>query len=188
MVLIGWVTTYNGLVARDHDVQSRWADVANAYQSRADLVGIVVSTVKGPAALERDAMHEVAVGWARVGQAAGAVRQRITEDSASFTDYQQAQDALTLSLSHLMVGAERYPDGHASQNLRNLRSQLATSENRIADACIRFNEAAQAFNIQRENFPDALRETFLGSRLAEKTYLSAPSGEQPLLSAELETR
>ena len=43
---------YNTMVNQDENVKSKWAQVENAYQRRADLIPNLVTTVKGAANFE----------------------------------------------------------------------------------------------------------------------------------------
>jgi LemA protein len=179
LVLVGLfasVATYNGLVTLDQGVKAQWAEVENVYQRRADLVPNLVSTVKGAAAFEQDTMTAVTEARARVGQVSAGALKTLTDDPEAFARFQKAQDALSSSLSRLMVVAERYPELHATQNFRDLQSQLEGTENRIAVARMRFNEAAQAFNTKRGTFPTVVLAGFFTGRFGEKPYFEADTG------------
>jgi LemA protein len=132
-----------------------------------------VSTVKGAAAFERETLTAVTEARAHVGQVAQAAPKNVTEDPAAFARFQQAQDALSSSLSRLMVVVERYPELHATENFRDLQSQLEGTENRIAVARMRFNEAAQAFNTARNSFPTVVLVGFFGSNFGTKSFFEA---------------
>ncbi len=136
----------------------------------------LVSTVKGAADFERDTLTAVTEARARVGQVSGAAPKNVTEDPAAFAQFQKAQDALSSSLSRLMVVVERYPDLHATQNFRDLQSQLEGTENRITVARMRFNESAQAFNARRSSFPTVVLAGLFGLRFSEKPYFEADRG------------
>ena len=55
-----------------------------------------------------------------------------------------------------MVVSERYPDLKATAAFQGLQAQLEGTENRISVERMRFNEAAQAYNTQRQRFPTVL--------------------------------
>jgi LemA protein len=178
VVLLGaWVASgYNRLVRMDQAVQGQWAEVENVYQRRADLVPNLVATVKGAASFERDTMTAVTEARARVGQVTPQATERIVNDPAAFARFQQAQDALSSALSRLLAVSERYPDLKATANFRDLQAQLEGTENRIAVARMRFNEAAQSFNAARNSFPTVAIAGLFGSRFAEKGYFKAQAG------------
>jgi LemA protein len=50
---------YNGLVQKDQNVKSKWANVESDYQRRADLIPNLVNTVKGAANFEQETITAV---------------------------------------------------------------------------------------------------------------------------------
>src|SRR5690554_6010776 len=68
LLLIGGCMTCNlqkTLVTTDENVKSKWGEVQNQYQRRADLVPNLVNTVKGAAAHERETLEAVTQARAR---------------------------------------------------------------------------------------------------------------------------
>jgi len=176
VIIVGlWgVGSYNSLNKLDQGVRAGWAQVENVYQRRADLVPNLVETVKGAAGFEKDTYIAVAEARSKVGQTKIDASQ--LNDPAAFAKFQQAQDQLGGALSRLLVAVEKYPDLKATQNFRDLQSQLEGTENRITVERQRFNETAQAFNTKRMSFPTVLIAGFFGSRFAEKAYFKAVEG------------
>lgn len=167
---------YNRLVRLDQGVQGQWAEVENVYQRRADLVPNLVETVKGAANFEKSTLTAVTEARARVGQVSPEATEKIASDPAAFQRFQQAQDGLSSALSRLLVVSERYPELKATAAFRDLQAQLEGTENRIAVARMRFNEAAQAFNSARNTFPTVMIAGMFGQRFAEKTFFKAQAG------------
>ena len=172
---VGCVSGYNRLVHLDQAVQGQWAEVENVYQRRADLVPNLVETVKGAANFEKHADRGDR-GARAVGQVSPQATKKIADDPAAFQRFQQAQDGLSSALSRLLVVSERYPDLKATAAFRDLQAQLEGTENRIAVARMRFNEAAQAFNSARDSFPTVIVAGMSGKRFAEKAYFKAQAG------------
>jgi LemA protein len=170
-------SSYNKLVSLDQAVQSQWGQVENAYQRRSDLVPNLVETVKGAAAFEKDTFTAVTEARSRAAQATSATTAAPL-DAKGLQNFQGAQDQLGSTLSKLMVVVEKYPDLHATQNFRDLQSQLEGTENRIAVERMRFNEAAQAFNATRDSFPMTVLAGFFGARFQEKVYFHAAPGAE----------
>jgi LemA protein len=164
--------SYNKLVKLDENVKSKWGQVENVYQRRADLVPNLVATVKGAAAFEKETYTAVTEARARVGQ----VTFNKVPDAAELQKFQTAQDGLSSALSRLLVVAERYPDLKATENFRDLQAQLEGTENRIAVERKRFNEAAQDFNTARRRFPTVFIASLFG--FAEKPYFQATAGAE----------
>ncbi|HEX4476773.1 MAG TPA: LemA family protein [Polyangiaceae bacterium] len=170
-------SSYNRLVTLDQAVQAQWGQVENVYQRRADLVPNLVATVKGAAQFEKDTFTAVAEARSKVGQVAPAA-QAAPSDPAALAKYQAAQDQLSGALSRLMVVVEKYPDLKATEGFRDLQAQLEGTENRIAVERMRFNEAAQAFNTQRDSFPTTVFAGFFGDKFKEKGYFHAAAGAE----------
>jgi LemA protein len=168
---------YNKLVSLDQSVQAQWAQVENVYQRRLDLVPNLVETVKGAAAFEKETFTAVANARSSAAQATASAQAAPT-DPASLQRFQGAQDQLGSALSRLMVVVERYPELKATENFRELQSQLEGTENRIAVERMRFNEAARAFNSTRQAFPMTFFAGFFGSRFQEKAYFRATAGAE----------
>jgi LemA protein len=167
--------TYNGLVKEQQTVESKWAQVENVYQRRADLIPNLVATVKGYAAHESQVLEAVTASRSQVGSM--RVTPDILNNQAEFQKFQQAQAGLTSALSRLMVVVERYPDLKANQNFLELQSQLEGTENRIAVERMRFNEAAQAYNTKVMQFPGNIFARLFGFQ--KKAYFqSAPGSEK----------
>jgi LemA protein len=176
VLAVSGVGGYNKLVRLGQAVDGQWAQVENAYQRRADLVPNLVATVKGAAKFEQDTLIAVTEARSRVGQISAQATEKIANDPAALQKFQQAQDGLSSALSRLLVVAEKYPELKATQNFRDLQSQLEGTENRIAVERMRFNQAAQTFNTARGSFPTVVIAGMLGGKFAEKPYFKAQAG------------
>jgi len=164
---------YNTLVSLQEGVDGAWSQVENVYQRRADLVPNLVATVKGAADFEQETLIAVTEARARVGQ----MSFDEAPDAAQLQQFHQAQDALSSALSRLLVVVERYPELTATQAFRDLQVQLEGTENRIAVERRRFNEAAQAYNTARRQFPTLITAKIFG--FGEKAYFeSSPGAEE----------
>ena len=168
--------TYNTLVKLDQAVRAQWAQVENVYQRRADLVPNLVETVKGAANFEKETYTAVTEARAKVGQM--KIDEGVVNNPESLAKFQQAQDELGGAIARLLVAVENYPDIKATQNFRDLQTQLEGTENRITVERQRFNETSQAFNTKRQSFPTVLIAGFFGSKFAEKAYFKAQAGAE----------
>ena len=127
---------YNRIQGADEAVKAAWAEVANQYQRRADLVPNLVATVKGAADFERETLEAVVNARARATSI--QVSPEMLEQPEAFKRYESAQGELSSALSRLLVTVERYPDLKANANFRDLQAQLEGTENRIAVARNRY--------------------------------------------------
>lgn len=173
---LGGVSSYNSLVKLDQATQAQWGQVENVYQRRLDLVPNLVETVKGAANFEQETLTGVTEARAKVGQVNVQADKRMIDDPAAFQKFQEAQAGLSSALSRLLVTVEKYPELKATQAFRDLQAQLEGTENRISVERMRFNEAAQAFNTQRNTFPTVIFAGFFGGRFGEKAYFQADKG------------
>ena len=137
----GWyIGGYNKAVRLDEAAKTAWSNMDAVLQRRLDLVPNLVETVKGYATHERELFENIAKSREKYFQAA-TVGEKI-----------QASNELTGFLSRLMVLVENYPELKASQNFLSLQDQLEGTENRIAVARTRYNEAAMTLNAYSREF------------------------------------
>src|SRR3990172_2153647 len=152
VVLLLTVWPYNRLVTLEEGVDTAWAQVENTYQRRSDLVPNLVATVKGAADFEQSTLTAVVEARSK----ATSMNFENAPTAAQLRDFESAQGELSQALSRLLVVVEAYPQIQATQNFRDLQTQLEGTENRITVERGRFNEAAQAYNTSRRRFPTAI--------------------------------
>jgi LemA protein len=175
VVIVGmtFASTNNRLVTLGQEVDKNWAEVENQYQRRADLVPNLVATVQGAASFEKETLTAVTEARASVGRAT-ITPGKAPADPEALARYQAAQDQLGSALQRLLVVSERYPELKANANFRDLQAQLEGTENRIAVARGRFNDAAQGYNTAILTFPTNFVARFLNFK--EKPYFKAVAG------------
>ncbi len=172
---VGWgIGVYNGLVRQQVAVDTAWSQVQNVYQRRMDLIPNLVETVKGAANFEKSTFTEVTEARAKASQM--TLSPQLLDDPAKFRQFQQAQGELSGAISRLLVTVENYPQLTASQNFRELQSQLEGAENRIAVERRRFNETVQAYNTSIRVFPGSLVAGFF--RFGPKAFFEAEAGAE----------
>lgn len=173
MVFFG-ISVNNGLVEREENVESAWAQVENQYQRRADLIPNLVNTVRGAADFEQETL--TAVVEARSQATSINVSAEDLNDPAKIAQFQEAQQQLSGALSRLLVSVERYPELRANSNFRDLQAQLEGTENRISTERMRFNNAAQSYNTSIRKFPTSIIASMGG--FERKAYFEAESGAE----------
>lgn len=161
LVVMG-MSGYNGLVQMNENVNGKWAQVENQLQRRADLLPNLVSTVKGYAAHEQQAIQAVADARAKLAGAQGPAAKG------------QADGELGGALSRLLVVVENYPNLKADQNFRALMDELAGTENRIAVSRKDYNDAVQVYNVKIQSLPTMIYAKMLG--FGQKEYFKAAEG------------
>lgn len=150
---------YNTMVQKDENVEAQWANVQNAYQTRADLIPNLVNTVKGAANFEQETLTQVIEARSRATS--------INLDGDDLTPenierFQQAQAELGGALSRLLVSVEQYPELKANQNFLELQAQIEGTERRINVERRKFNEAVQDYNTTVRSFPNNLMAGIYG--------------------------
>ncbi len=173
VLLIAGCSSYNGFVNSEENVEKVWSDVETQYQRRSDLIPNLVATVKGAAEFERGTLTEVTEARARASS--------INIDASNLTpemleQFQAAQAQVSQGLGRLLATAEAYPQLQSNQQFQALQDELAGTENRIATARSRFNEAATGYNIQVRRFPGALFASVFG--FEQKPQFQAEAGAQ----------
>ena len=151
---------YNDFQRLDEDAKSKWSEVLNQYQRRADLVPNIVASVKGEANFEQDTLTKVIE--ARSKATSIQATPELINDPAAFEKFQQAQGELTGALSRLMVVAEQYPQLQANQAFRDLRVTLEGTENRITVARNAYIQSVQQYNVLARSFPTNLTGMIFG--------------------------
>ncbi len=164
---------YNGMVAKDVEVQNRWANVQAQYQRRADLIPNLVRTVQGAANFEKSTL--TAVIQARANATGINLRaEDLTPENIK--KFQAAQDQLSGSLSRLLAVAENYPQLKATEQFSELSAELAGTENRITVARNDFNTAVKDYNIMIRSFPNNIFAGMFG--FAPKGFFEASQAAQ----------
>jgi LemA protein len=169
----GWLASqYNGFVGAEEQLEARWSDVETNYQRRLDLIPNLVETVKGAASFEQETFTAVAEARARAGQI--TLSPEMLRDPQALARFQEAQSEVGSALSRLLVAVERYPELKATESFRDLQVQLEGTENRIAVARQRFNEAVRQYNLSVRRFPGRLVAGLFG--FSPRPYFESEQG------------
>jgi len=140
-VVLLLVLLYNRLVRLRNRVDNAWAQVEVQLKRRWDLIPNLVETVKGYAAHERETFQAVTEARTRAQQA-----QTPAETA-------QAEGILGAALGRLLAVAEAYPELQADENFRQLQTELAETENRVAVSRQVYNDSVLTFNNAIQTFP-----------------------------------
>ena len=143
IILIGlsvFVGGYNKAVAKSEAVNTNWGQIDAQIQRRFDLIDNLVRTVKGYAEHEATVFTDIAEARTKYFQASGPAEKA------------QADGLLGGALSRLLFLQERYPELKANENFLTLQVQLEGTENRIAVARTRYNEAVRDLNTYQRQF------------------------------------
>jgi LemA protein len=140
-LLVGLVVLYNRFVRLRNRVDNAWAQVEVQLKRRWDLIPNLVETVKGYAAHERETFEAVT-------NARAAAQQAKTPGEAA-----QAEGILGQALGRLFAVAEAYPELQADENFRQLQTEVAETENRVAVSRQVYNDTVLTYNNGIQTFP-----------------------------------
>jgi LemA protein len=144
LAVITVIVLYNRFVRLRNRVDNAWAQIEVQLKRRWDLIPNLVETVKGYAAHERETFEAVTQARAAAQQA------RTPEQSAA------AEGILGQALGRLFAVAEAYPELQADENFRQLQTELAETENRIAVSRQVYNDTVLTYNNGIQTFPGVL--------------------------------
>jgi len=162
----------NQLAKLDVAVSQKLSEIQNIYQLRADTIGNLVETVKGAAGHERETLEGVI--RARASATAITLTPEALKDPEAMRRFEQAQTALSGTLSRLMVTSERYPDLKANVNFLRLQKSLMQIEVNAAKARTNFNTTVGLYNNRVRVFPANMIAGLFG--YTPKAFFAAAPG------------
>jgi LemA protein len=182
LLLVFWlIAVYNGLVVSRNRFKNAFAQIDVQLKRRYDLIPNLVEAVKGYMAHERETLDAVI----KARNSAFAASQKVAADPSNtgfVKELNQAESHLGGVLGRLFALSEAYPDLKANQNMLALQEELTSTENKISFARQAFNDAATAYNNQRQVFPAVLAANTLGFTPAELLQTEEAAREAPKVS------
>ncbi len=164
-----FVNLYNKSVSLEEGVKASWSEIENQLKRRYDLIPNLVETVKGYAKHEKEVFSEIANARKAYFSAKGVGEKA------------KASAGLERALSRLLMLKENYPNLKANQNFMKLQDSLEGTENRIAVARTRYNDAVKALNSFVRSFFGRFFAAFTG--VSEAEYFELPDGEKEAVAA-----
>lgn len=172
IIIMMFGSTYNGLVRKEENVNSKLSDISIQLERRADLIPNLVSTVKGYAAHETEVIDSIT-----------SSREKLL-NADSVSEKAEANEQLTNAINNLLVIVENYPDLKANTNFIQLQDELAGTENRIAVARKDYNDAVKEYNTSIKSFPKNILASMFGFEQKEYFEAKETSNEVPEVSFE----
>ncbi len=178
VILFFWVRgSYNSLVDSDVEVQTAWSNVETQYQRRYDLIENLAKTVIKAAKTEDKILKDVIEARA-MATSVKIDASNLTEDQlkAFETAQAKASQAMSGSLSRLMVVAEQYPELKSVPQFAKLSDEMAGTENRIGTARSDFNDKVMKYNKSVRRFPSNIFAGIFG--FSTKAAFTAKAGAE----------
>lgn len=165
VLAVSSISTYNGLVTADQQVQKAWSTVESMMQRRADVIGSQVNVVKGYMQHEEKVLSEIAAARAVLYDNYSDVNSKIAAD-----------ERLSAAGRQILALAENYPELKAGDLFENLQVEIEGSENRVSVARKDFIDAVQEYNTKVSRFPGNIFAKLMG--FEKKEYFKASPGAQ----------
>jgi LemA protein len=142
LAIIAWyVLTYNALVKARNAVDQAWSHIEVELKRRLDLIQNLLETAKGYARYESDTFQKVT----QLRSQANAF-----ENAAAAN---KVEPDLHRTIGQIMVLSEDYPQLRADQSFLNLQTELANTENRIAERRHAYNQTVNVYRNLQESIP-----------------------------------
>jgi LemA protein len=168
ILIIVFVSIYNGLVRLRNQVKNAWAQIDVQLKRRHDLIPNLIETVKGYMKYERETLE--AITKARtVAQQASA---------AGPAERGKVEGELSSAINRLLAVVERYPDLKASQNYMSLQEELASTENKISFSRQFYNDSVMQYNNKTQMFPSNVVASMGGFKQGEFFEVTVPEEKE----------
>lgn len=168
VIIISSVSTYNGLVTAQQDMEKNWSQVENVMQRRLDTITNLVEVVKGYTKHEEKVFGDIA-----------AARSVLMNGSQDLDKKVAADEQLTKATRDMLLLVENYPDLKASQQFHDLQVAIEGSENRVSVERGRFIEKVQEYNIKVKRFPGSIFAKLMGFTPKEYYKASPDAAKSP---------
>ena len=163
--LVVW-SSYNGLVSSEIQVENEWAQIQVQYQRRYDLIPRIVNATKLYINYEQQLLTDIA----------NARSDWTSSLGGSIDDQIDAAGELDSVFNRLLAitVVEDYPELQGNQLVLSLIDELEGTENRIAVARTRYNEAVTDYNKNVRLFPGSIVANMFS--FEQKPYYQASEG------------
>ncbi len=167
LLLIGgsFISARNSIAVKSNGIDAAFSAIDVDLQRRAELIPNLVASVKGYAKVETTVLTNIA-------EARSGLLQAHTPDEKL-----AANDRLSVSLLPLTRMQEAYPDLKSNQQFMRLEDELAGTENRIAVARKRYNDAILDYNNTIAVFPNSMWAGIAGFKPRNTYYRANPASQ-----------
>lgn len=154
------ISTYNGLVQAEQNINKSWSQVENVMQRRLDTIPNLVEVVKGYVKHEEKVFGDIAEARSVLMSGTGDLDSKVNADIK-----------LTQATRSMLALVENYPDLKASEQFLDLQTAIEGAENRISVERGRFIQSVEEYNIRVKRFPGSIFAKLMG--FSPKDYYKA---------------
>jgi LemA protein len=149
--LVWGVSTYNEFLSLRESAHQNWNQMNIEYKKRSDIIPGLIITLNTFEELDQNVADDLTTRWESVVQF--NITTGVMNDSVLFSEYQEVQNALSESISRLLVTVEDYPAIKDSENFIHYQALLLGAENRVVVERNNFNRIIQTYNTEIGRFP-----------------------------------
>ena len=155
VVIIYLWSLYNGLATARVRIKEALSGIDVQLKRRTDLIPNLIETVKGYAKHEKSVFENVTKARSALLKAEGPKEKA------------QANNMLEGALKSLFAVAEAYPDLKASENFKELQTELTDTEDKIAYSRQFYNGNVRDYNTMIVTFPNMMLANMFGFKQEE---------------------
>lgn len=167
LIILWAIGSFNGLIAARNRTDEALSDIDVQLKRRYDLVPNLVESVKGYAKHEAGVFEEVTKARANA----------ISAGSQGLRAQEQAENQLTTALRSVFAVAEAYPELKASDNFKQLSTELTDTENRIEAARRFYNANVRDYNTKLQTIPTNIVASIMHFVAKELFVLDNPAAK-----------
>ena len=160
-----YINAKNQMVSLDNNIPLALGNIDVDLQRRYDLIPNLVASVKGYANVEETVLTAIA------NARAGLMTAKTPDEKLA------ANDRLNVALLPLMRMQENYPQLKSNDQFMRLEDELAGTENRIAIARLRYNQAIRDYNVFIQQFPNSIWAGIAGYHTKTEYYSANPAAQ-----------
>lgn len=170
------ISTYNGLVSLDQNVNQTYAQVQVQLRRQAQLLPNLANAASAYMDSESDTMKSIASARSQMGAVGKLDPTAIANDANLQKQVIQAQSAMSSAMVKLNAATENYPQLKASGLIEKAMIEMSTSQNKISQEMRKNQLAVQAYNVTVKRFPTVIIASMTGN--VPKPFFVANETEQ----------
>ncbi|KKQ67102.1 MAG: LemA family protein [Candidatus Daviesbacteria bacterium GW2011_GWA2_38_24] len=155
LIVVFVIAIYNSLIIKRNRVHEAYSQIDVQLKRRSSLIPNLIETVQGYVKHEKEVLTEVTKARTALMEAKGPHNQA------------DANNMLTGALKSLFAVAENYPDLKASENFKQLQTELSDTETKVAAARQFYNVNVLDFNTSLQTFPNFIFANMFNFRQEE---------------------